>query len=122
MKLDNLKKLIRKVEDAESNIASLQSLMEKHAQNVGHNYKNAKLMFSVYGTRTEATALSVDDDLMAEAITSMIERAIELNAKDKQVIEAIELMVNPDSSEKPRLNVAPLKQPAPMPQQAPMNR
>jgi hypothetical protein len=118
MKIDNIKKLIHKVEKAETNIADLLSLQSKHEQNKAHNKQNAAIKFYVYGTRTECAAFSVDDELMYEAIKAMTNRAIELNAKDKQVLEAIELMVNPEITEKPRFNTQP--SPMPMPPTVPM--
>ena len=107
MKFSNIKKAIAKVEDAESNIEALSNLLDEHQRNITHNKNNAKIGFYVCGTVTEFRATSVDDVLMAELINAMLKRAIELGTKDKQVIEALEMMMNPDTQDKPKMSAPP---------------
>lgn len=101
MNLHNLKKLIAKVEASEENIGKLNELIEAHRRNLSHNKGHAKIGFFVYGTSVERKAIAPDESLIFEAIEQMITRAIELNAKDKQIIEAIESMVSPDEIKQP---------------------
>jgi len=119
MKIKNLKELIKKVEVAEQNITDLNDLMLVNKNNkqrsnyhcgffvTGHNDKYVKVIDE---DNTEEI-YNIDEDILFEAVIAMIKRTEELNAKDKQVIEAMELMVAPE--------VKPQQQ-APMPMQAPV--
>lgn len=108
MKIKNLKELIKKVEVAEQNITDLNDLMLVNKNNKQRS--NYHCGFFVTGHNDKYVKV-IDEDILFEAVIAMIKRTEELNAKDKQVIEAMELMVAPE--------VKPQQQ-APMPMQAPV--
>lgn len=115
MKIDNLKALIKKVEETEQNIAELNNLMIGNIKNKNSTGHKHSCGFFVDGYNSDKFVKVIDEDILFKAVVAMIKKTEESNAKNKQMIEAMELMVSPE------VNQAPLAQqmPAQAPQQAP---
>jgi len=96
MNIDNLKKLIQKVEKAELNIEELNNLKADHKTNKDYNGGVCNARFYVTG-RKDTSAPAIDEDIFLQAVNDTIKRAEELNKKDKQIIESMNLMITPGS-------------------------
>tara|TARA_R110000764_G_scaffold189942_2_gene275196 strand:- start:1923 stop:2282 length:360 start_codon:yes stop_codon:yes gene_type:complete len=115
MKISNLKELIKKVEESEVNIADLTKLMNINKDNKSRNKRTQSFGFFVSGYN-QLSVKAIDEDILFQAVIAMIKRTEEVNSKDKQMIEAMELMVSPEVKQAPLAQQMPMQAP---PVQAP---